>query len=69
MNAAIFIYIADVLNSIGTALSVIGMFGFIAVLIFTVVHFIERDKYHGKNWMFVVPGIALAITCFIPPSG
>lgn len=68
MTAAIFIYIADVLNSLGILLGILGVGGFIISGVFTMVCYVENEKYHGQNWAFIVPTIALAVACFIPSS-
>ena len=68
MTAAIFIYIADVLNSINALLNVVGILGVIGASIFTLCYALAEEKYHGQNWTFIVPTVCLAIAGFIPSS-
>ncbi len=68
MTAAIFIYIAEVMNSLGALLGIIGIGGLIVSAIFTLLVYVEDDKYHGRNWTLIAPVICLAVACFIPSS-
>lgn len=68
MNAAIFIYIADVLSSLGAFFVTIGILGLIIAGCFTAFYAVEAQEYHGKNWVLIVPTVMLAVACFIPSS-
>lgn len=68
MNAAIFIYIADVLSSLGVFLVITGIIGLIIAGCFTAFYAVEEQKYHGYNWVLIVPTVALVVACLIPSS-
>ena len=68
MNAAIFIYIAEVLNNIGVLLAIAGMVGMVVYVIYTLMYAAENDEYHNKHWLLIAPTVMLAICCFIPSS-
>jgi hypothetical protein len=68
MNAALFFYFAEMLNNIGILLGIIGIGGIILFGMATIVVFANYDRYHGKDWAWIIPSICLVITCFIPSS-
>lgn len=68
MNAAIFIYFAEVLNNLGVLLAILGVGGFLISGIFTMVCYVENEKYHGRTWTLIVPTVCLAVSCFLPSS-
>jgi len=68
MNAALFFYFAEMLNNIGVLLSIIGVGGILLFGIMTLAILVNDERYHGKNWGWIIPSICLVITCFIPSS-
>jgi hypothetical protein len=68
MNAALFFYFADVLNSIGVLLFTVGLCVSIGWAFFTFFYFLEDGKYHGMNWLWVVAGVSFAICALIPST-
>lgn len=68
MNAALYIYFANVLSNLGVFLAALGLSGLVGWGIFTLVYFIEYNKYHKKNWIAIWSIVLLAITVFVPSS-
>ena len=68
MTAAIYIYLADVINNIGIFLSIIGFGGITIFGFITAVLLMHEEKYHGRDWGWIVPTVCLTIACFIPSS-
>lgn len=68
MNAAIFIYLAEVLGSIGSLCTLIGFVGLGCFVVYTINHASLNDEYHHKNWTWVVPLVFIAISCFVPSN-
>lgn len=68
MNAALFFYFADVLNSIGVLLFALGMIAVMLGGFFTLYWSVEKSAYHGKNWIWVVAGVSFAICALIPST-
>jgi len=66
MNAAIFLYLVDVLSSINAVCVLVGILLLIAYAIFTVVFFIENEAYHNKNWPLTAAAVCLGIAALIP---
>ena len=66
MNAAIFLYLVDVLSSINAVCVLVGILLLIAYGIFTVIFFIENESYHNKNWPLTVAAVCLGIAALIP---
>ena len=67
-TAAIYIYLASVIQGLGIFLTFVGLFGFLGWLGYTLFYFIERDKYHGKNWVVIWSIATLFVTVFIPST-
>lgn len=67
-TAAIYIYLANVLSSLDFFLGLLGILGLVSWGLFTGVYFIDRDKYHGKNWILLGSIALLAVTVFIPST-
>ena len=68
MTAAIYIYLAEVINNIGGFLVAAGFIGLTIYAVCTIVFFVEEDKYHGKNWTWIVPTVCIAISCLVPST-
>lgn len=66
MNAAIFFYLADVLSSISIICAIFGIGGLAVSVFFTGIYVAENNKYHGRNWIWIGPGIALFVAALIP---
>ena len=69
MNAAsMYIYLGSVLGALDTFLGLTGLIGVISWCLLTVFYFIEKDGYHGKNWILIWSVAVLAVTIFIPST-
>ena len=66
MNAAIFFYLSDVLNSISAICAIFSIIVLIGGAVYTGAYAMEYEKYHGRNWIWIWPGIALFIAALIP---
>lgn len=68
MSAALFFYLADVINSIGVLLFTVGLIVSLAGTFFTLYYAVEENKYHGKNWIWVVPIASFSVCALIPST-
>ena len=68
MNAAIFLYLVDVLQSISVIAVMVGIACLVGYAIFTGIYFSERDEYHGKQWPLAVVAVCFGVAALIPSS-
>lgn len=68
MNAAIFLYLADVIGNLNVFFASVSIIWLTCAIVFTGVCAVENGKYHNKNWIILAPLAILAASCFIPSS-
>ena len=68
MNAAIFLYLVDVLQSISVIAVLVGIAFLIGYAVFTGIYVIEHEEYHGQQWPLVVIAVCFGVAALIPSS-
>ena len=67
-TAAIYIYLASVINALDNFLTLLSFVGLISWTIYTLFYYVECDRYHGKTWVVIWSIAALFVTVFIPST-
>lgn len=68
MSAALFFYLADVIHSIRILLFTVGLIVAMVGAFFTLYYSVEKSKYHGKNWIWVVSIVSFSVCAIIPST-
>ena len=67
-TAAIYIYLASVINALDVFLSLLAILGLVSWTVYTLFYYVECDRYHGKTWVVICSIAALFVTVFIPST-